>query len=62
MKDRVVIAAGSLVALEKSLENGLLYVGSPIKKVPQINQKEDDFLTYSAQNYVRLKDQYLAAE
>lgn len=59
VQDRVVIGAGSLVPPGKTLESGYLYVGSPVKKARPINQKEDDFLTYSAQNYVRLKNQYL---
>lgn len=62
VEDRVVIGAGSLVPPGKTLESGFLYVGSPVKKARPINQKEDDFLTYSAQNYVRLKNRYLNSD
>ncbi|MEE4292066.1 MAG: gamma carbonic anhydrase family protein, partial [Cycloclasticus sp.] len=52
--------AGSLVPPGKELESGYLYVGSPVKKARKINEKEAKFLAYSPQNYVRLKNKYLA--
>jgi len=60
VNDNVMIAAGSLVPPGKELESGYLYVGSPVKKVRKINDKEAKFLAYSPQNYVRLKNKYLA--
>lgn len=60
VKDNVMIAAGSLVPPGKTLDSGYLYVGSPIKKARKINEKEAQFLTYSPQSYVRLKNKYLA--
>lgn len=62
VESRVMIGAGSLVPPGKVLESGYLYVGSPAKKARPINEKEALFLSYSAQNYVTLKDQYLALE
>ena len=41
------------------LESGYLYVGSPIEKKRPLNDKEMAFLSASAENYVRLKDEYI---
>ena len=60
VSDNVMIGAGSLVPPGKELESGYLYVGSPVKKAREINDKEAEFLAYSPQNYVRLKNKYLA--
>lgn len=60
IEDRVIVGAGSLVPPGKLLESGFLYVGSPVKKARPINEKENDFLSYSAENYVKLKDQHLS--
>lgn len=59
--DEVMIAAGTLVPPGKHLESGFLYVGSPCKKARPLNDSERAFFTYSAQNYVKLKNDYLAA-
>ncbi|BCE03074.1 gamma carbonic anhydrase family protein [Marinicellulosiphila megalodicopiae] len=56
---QVVIGAGSLVPPGKQLESGFLYIGSPVKKTRELNDKEKSFFKYSAQNYVKLKDEYL---
>ncbi|GAB3466985.1 gamma carbonic anhydrase family protein [Azotobacter salinestris] len=60
VEDEVIIGAGSLVPPGKTLESGFLYVGSPVKQVRPLNDKERNFFRYSADNYVRLKDQHLA--
>ena len=60
VEDEVVIGAGSLVPPGKRLASGFLYVGSPAKAMRPLNDKERAFFTYSAGNYVRLKDQHLA--
>ena len=44
----------------KRLASGFLYVGSPVKQVRELSEKEKAFFTYSAGNYVKLKDQHLA--
>ncbi|MCF8069664.1 MAG: gamma carbonic anhydrase family protein [Desulfobacterales bacterium] len=59
VKDEVLIGAGSLVTPGKALEGGYLYVGAPCKKVRRLSDKEIEYLTYSAQNYVKLKNEYL---
>jgi carbonic anhydrase/acetyltransferase-like protein (isoleucine patch superfamily) len=60
VEDEVIIGAGSLVPPGKRLESGFLYVGSPVKQVRALTDKERAFFSYSASNYVKLKDQHLA--
>ncbi len=60
IEDDVILGAGSLVPPGRVLESGFLYVGSPAKQVRPLTEKERAFFTYSAANYVRLKDQHLA--
>lgn len=58
VEDDVMIGAGSLVPPNKVLESGHLYVGSPVKKVRPLTEKEIAFLPYSAQNYVKVAGNY----
>jgi carbonic anhydrase/acetyltransferase-like protein (isoleucine patch superfamily) len=44
----------------KVLDSGFLYVGSPVKQVRPLNERELEFLEYSAQNYRRLKERHRA--
>ncbi|SFC20232.1 Carbonic anhydrase or acetyltransferase, isoleucine patch superfamily [Microbulbifer thermotolerans] len=60
IEDEVVLAAGALVPPRKTLESGYLYVGSPAKPARRLTDKEKAFFRYSADNYVKLKNQYLA--
>nr|WP_218573091.1 gamma carbonic anhydrase family protein [Pseudomonas sp. L-22-4S-12] len=60
VQDEVVIGAGSLVPPGKVLESGYLYVGSPVKQARPLSDKERAFFSYSAANYVKLKDLHLA--
>jgi len=57
--DNVVIGAGAVVTPGKKLDSGFLYVGSPAKPVRPLSDEELRFFTYSAENYVALKNQYL---
>lgn len=57
--DRVMIGAGSLVSPGKTLESGMLYMGRPAKVMRALTRDEIAYLRYSAENYIRLKDQYL---
>lgn len=57
--DEVIIGAGCLVPPGKKLESGYLYVGSPCKQARPLTEGEKRFFTYSAQNYVKLKNEYL---
>ncbi|MBD3658571.1 MULTISPECIES: gamma carbonic anhydrase family protein [Marinobacter] len=60
VEDEVIVGAGCLVPPGKRLESGHLYVGSPCKKARPLTDNERTFFRYTAANYVRLKDQYLA--
>lgn len=62
IEDEVVLGAGSLVPPGKRLESGYLYVGSPAKQARPLSDKERSYFRYSADNYVRLKDQHLMEE
>jgi carbonic anhydrase/acetyltransferase-like protein (isoleucine patch superfamily) len=55
----VVLGAGSLVPGGKVLESGYLWVGSPVRRARQLNEREKEFLEYSPQNYARLAQKYL---
>jgi carbonic anhydrase/acetyltransferase-like protein (isoleucine patch superfamily) len=58
--DRVMIGAGSLVSPGKVLESGLLYMGRPAQAVRALTEKELSYMRYSAEHYMRLKDDYLS--
>ena len=55
----VVVGAGSLVPPGKTLASGFLYVGRPAKQVRALTDEEMSYFTYTAGNYVKLKDQHL---
>jgi len=57
--DRVMIGAGSLVSPGKTLESGMLYMGRPAKAVRALTNEEIAYLRYSAENYIKLKNNYL---
>ena len=59
VQKHVLLAAGSLVPEGKVLESGYLYMGSPAKKVRALTEKEIAHFMYSAEHYMRLKNQYL---
>ncbi|NOT86501.1 MAG: gamma carbonic anhydrase family protein [Methylococcaceae bacterium] len=58
--DYVILGAGSLVTTGKILDGGYLYMGVPAKQVRVLTATEKEFLEYSAQQYVLLKNDYLA--
>ncbi|WP_159016744.1 gamma carbonic anhydrase family protein [Cognatiluteimonas profundi] len=55
------VGAGALVAPGKEVGERELWLGNPARMVRMLSDAEVDALFYSAQHYVRLKDQYLAA-
>ena len=59
IEDFVMLGAGSLVAPGKRLESGYLYVGSPAKQVRPLKEAEKEFLQYSAEHYIHLKNEHL---
>jgi carbonic anhydrase/acetyltransferase-like protein (isoleucine patch superfamily) len=61
IQDRVVIGAGSLVTSGKELKSGMLYMGRPAKAVRALTEEGIGYLMYSAEHYMRLKDDYLSA-
>nr|WP_298410877.1 gamma carbonic anhydrase family protein [uncultured Halomonas sp.] len=60
VEDEVIIAAGAVVTPGKTLESGHVYAGNPAKPLRELKASEREFFTYTAGNYVKLKDQYLA--
>lgn len=59
VEDEVVIGAGSLVPPGKRLESGFMYMGTPVKQIRPLKETEKSFFLYSANNYVKLKNNYL---
>ena len=59
VEDEVVIGANSLVPPGKHLASGYLYLGSPCKQIRPLTDSEKKFFSYSANNYVKLKNAYL---
>jgi carbonic anhydrase/acetyltransferase-like protein (isoleucine patch superfamily) len=59
--DDVVIGAGTLVPPGKQLKSGHLYIGSPCKIARPLKDEERAFFTYSSQNYIKLKNDYVDA-
>jgi len=53
-----MVGAGSLVPPNKVLEGGYMWLGSPVKRVRPLTDKEKSFLQYSAQQYVKLKNRH----
>jgi len=53
-----MVGAGSLVPPNKVLEGGYMWLGSPVKKARELTDREQDFLRYSAQHYVKLKNRH----
>lgn len=62
IKENVIVGANSLVPPGRVLEGGFLWVGSPARKIRKLTEEETAFFKYSADNYVKLKDQYLNQE
>jgi carbonic anhydrase/acetyltransferase-like protein (isoleucine patch superfamily) len=59
VQKNVLLGAGSLVPEGKVLESGFLYLGSPAKKVRALTEAEIAHFMYSANHYIKLKNQYL---
>ncbi|MBU2708635.1 gamma carbonic anhydrase family protein [Zooshikella marina] len=57
----VVVGAGSVVPPGKRLNSGYLYVGTPARPVRELTDMEMEYFRYSADNYVKLKNQYLSS-
>lgn len=55
----VLVAAGAVVPPGKRLESGFVYAGNPAKQLRPLKEREIEFLPYSAQNYVNLKNTFI---
>jgi len=55
----VIVGAGCMVPPGKRLESGFVYVGNPAKTLRPLTEAERNFLPYSPNNYIKLKNQYL---
>jgi carbonic anhydrase/acetyltransferase-like protein (isoleucine patch superfamily) len=60
IEPQVLLGAGSLVPEGKVLAGGYLYYGSPVRRVRKLTQQELAHFSYSAQHYIRLKNNYMA--
>jgi carbonic anhydrase/acetyltransferase-like protein (isoleucine patch superfamily) len=54
-----LIGAGSVVSPGKVVEPGSLWVGNPARFIRKLSDAEIESLYYSAENYRKLKDEYL---
>jgi len=54
------VGAGALLTPGKEVGEGEMWLGSPAKFARRLSDAEIEALYYSAQHYVRLKDEYLA--
>ena len=59
IEKQVIVGANALVPPGKKLESGYLYVGSPCKQARPLSEKELNFFSYTANNYSKLKNEYL---
>ncbi|MDW3095973.1 MAG: gamma carbonic anhydrase family protein [Gammaproteobacteria bacterium] len=50
-----MVGAGSLVTNGKELDGGYLWMGRPAKKVRKLREREIEYLSYSANHYVKVK-------
>ena len=55
-----MVGAGSLVPPAKVLEGGYLWLGSPVKRIRELSDREKAFFKYSAQHYVKLQKRHKA--
>lgn len=62
IEDHVLIAAGSLVAQNKQVSSGYLWMGRPARPIRPLNEDELKWLEYSARHYSELKQDYLGQQ
>ena len=61
VRKHAFVGAGALVTPGKEVGEGELWLGNPARKARMLTDAEIEALYYSAQHYVRLKDEYLRA-
>lgn len=57
LEPHTMLGAGSLVPPGKVLESGYLWVGTPVRRVRPLKDRELEYLEYVAVNYTKLADQ-----
>jgi len=62
VRRHAMIGAGAVVTPGKVVGEGELWVGNPARCVRKLTAAQIEQLYYSAQHYVRLKNEYLAAQ
>jgi carbonic anhydrase/acetyltransferase-like protein (isoleucine patch superfamily) len=58
IRSGALLGAGALVPPGKDLEGGYLWVGRPARRRRALNDREREYMRYSAAHYVRLKDRH----
>ncbi len=58
VEDGAMVAAGALVTPKKVVKSGQLWGGSPARYMRDLTEEETVFLAISADNYVRLANEY----
>jgi len=61
VRKHAMVGAGAVVTPGKIVGEGELWIGNPARCVRRLTDTQIEQLHYSAQHYVRLKDDYLAA-
>jgi carbonic anhydrase/acetyltransferase-like protein (isoleucine patch superfamily) len=59
VENEVMIGANTLVPPGKRLESGNLYLGNPCRLARKLRPDEIEYLRYSAEHYVRLKNRHI---
>lgn len=59
VESNVLLGAGSLVPMGKKLESGYLWLGNPVRKARALKPQELEWISYSSEHYVKLKNRYL---
>lgn len=62
IEPRTMLGAGALVPPGRTLVGGYLYLGAPARQVRALTDSEQEYLEYSAANYLRLAARYRASE
>ncbi|MCB1582470.1 MAG: gamma carbonic anhydrase family protein [Marinicella sp.] len=58
MEHHSMLGAGSVLPPGKVIQTGELWVGNPAKKIKDLSPSQMDYLEYSANHYVKLKEAY----
>ena len=58
VEKQVIVGAGSLVSAGKRLESGYLYLGTPVKRIRPLTEKEIAHIDYSANYYCALASRH----